>query len=156
MRTREKMTIPLRKKSKPAIIDHRNPSEVTDAYWLRAERKSGRYPKYTERSGKWLIFVPIAAIDEVWKKIKVATEKGLLGGASKVATARPSPNATSPKTKVICVYTYDWSDEKDVKRIREELRTLGINAKIPYKADDDTLAGKYSNRGDKRISTYYE
>ena len=131
------------------------PSQVTDAYWLSTVRKSGEYPAHTELGGKWLIFVPVAQIDEVWAKIKDATEKGLLGGSAKVATAMPNPNATNPN-KVICVYTYDWTDEGDVRRVREVLRTLGIVAKIPYKADNDTLTDRYTNRGHKRISKYYE
>jgi len=57
---------------------------------------------------------------------------------------------------VICVYTYDWTDKEDVKRIRQELRDLGITRKIPYKADRETLSGKYAIRGDKRISKYFE
>ena len=98
----------------------------------------------------------MVAIDEVWARIRDATERGLLGGSSKVATARPNPNAANPKTKVICVYTYDCADENDVMRVRTQLRQLGITARIPYKADDDTFAGKYSKRGDKAISRYYE
>ena len=132
------------------------PSEVVDAYWIFAERESGGYPDATENSGKWLIFVPVRQVDVVWAKIKRATEEGKLGGSAKVATARPNPNATNPATKVICVYTYDWTDEKDVRRIRQELRNLGIVAKIPYKADQDTDAGKYAPRGGARISKYYE
>ncbi len=49
--------------------------------------------------------------------------------------------------KVICVYTYDWTDEADVRRVRQELRALGITSKIPYKTDDDTNAGRYSSQG---------
>src|SRR2546425_1142356 len=30
--------------------------------------KIGRYPAATERGGKWLIFVPVALMDEVWAK----------------------------------------------------------------------------------------
>jgi len=132
------------------------PSQVTEAYWLSAERKAGEYPAHTERGGKWLLFVPVSQIDEVWAKVKDATEKGLLGGSSKVATAKPNPNATNHDSKVICVYTYDWTDEEDVRRVRAVLRELGIVANIPYKADNDTLAGNYANRGQKRISKYYE
>jgi hypothetical protein len=132
------------------------PSEVTDRYWLHAERKTGSYPAATENCGKWLVFVPVAQIDEVWAKIELATEEGRLGSSVKVATARPNPNATNPDTKVICVYTYDWTDEADVKRIRQQLRELGITSKIPYKADQDTYAGKYAIQGHKRISKYYE
>ena len=145
-----------RKRSKPATVDDRRPSKVHDAYWLCAERKFGEYPEHAERGGKWLIFVPVVAIDEVWARIRDATERGILGGSAKASTARPNPNAADPKARVICVYTYDCTDEKDVMRVRAQLRSLGITAKIPYKADDDTFAGKYSKRGDKRISRYYE
>ena len=95
-------------------------------------------------------------MDTVWRKIKKATEEGKLGDSAKVATAKFNPNATNHNTKVICVYTYDWTDTEDVKRIREELRKIGITNKIPYKADKDTLRGKYRIRGHTRISKYYE
>jgi len=133
-----------------------NPSEVADVYWLYAERKKGRYPEPTPRAGKWLIFAPLDSLDEVWAKIKEATEEGELGGSSKVGTARPHPNATNPNSRVICVYTYDWKDEKDVRRVRDELKKLGIRNKIPYKSDEDTLSGKYRVTGHTRISKYFE
>ncbi len=132
------------------------PSEVSEAYWIGAERKKGVYPDHTENGGKWLIFVPLTQVDEVWEKIRRATEEGKLGGSAKASTARPNPNARDPNTKVICVYTYDWTDENDVKRVREELRQLGVLSKIPYKADQETYSGKYANRGNTRISKYYE
>lgn len=132
------------------------PSEVIDVYWIYAKNDKSEYLKATVRSGKWLIFANISNIDELWAKIKKATEEGKLGDSAKVATAKPNPNATNQATKVICVYTYNWTDEKDVKRVREELRLLGITNKIPYKADEDTLSGKYIVRGDTKISKYYE
>jgi hypothetical protein len=147
-----------KKSRKRSIVPCENPtpSEVTDSYWLHAERKKGTYPEHSENGGKWLIFVPLSLVNAVWEKIRRATEEGNLGGSAKVATARPNPNATNPNTKVICVYTYDWTDENDVKRIREELRQLGVTSKIPYKADQETYSGMYANRGNKRISKYYE
>jgi hypothetical protein len=132
------------------------PSEVTDVYWIYAKREKGKYPKPTPRSGKWLIFVDPENVDEVWAKIKKAVEEGKLGDSAKVATAKPNPLAGKSDAKVICVYTYDWTDEKDVKRIREELRKLGITNKISYKADEDTLSGKYRITGHRKISKYYE
>lgn len=132
------------------------PSEVTEVYWIFAERKEGKYPLPTLNCGKWLVFVDVERVDETWSKIKKATEKGKLGNSTKVATAKPNQFATNPDTKVICVYTYDWTDENDVKRIREELRKVGITNKIPYKADEDTLSGKYRVRGHTKISKYYE
>lgn len=132
------------------------PSEEKNVYWIYAERKVGGYPYPTERSGKWLIFVDPEDVDEVWAKIKKATEEGKLGYASKVSTAKPNPLAVNPRSRVICVYTYDWTDEDDVRRIREELRKLGITQKIPYKSDEDTMSGRYRIYGHKRISKYYE
>jgi len=131
------------------------PSDVTDSYWLHAERNKGTYPVDSEHAGKWLIFVPPTLVDEIWVNIRRATEEGKLGSSAKVATARPNPNATNSK-KVICVYTYDWTDKSDVKRIRKKLRQLGVTFKIPYKADQDTASGAYANRGKKHISKYYE
>lgn len=132
------------------------PSEVMDIYWIYAERKKGGYSRSTLQSGKWLVFVDAGDVDEVWAKIKRATEEGRLGDRSKVAAAKPNPNAPDPNERVICVYTHDWTDEEDVRRIREELRGLGITGKIPYKTDEDTLRGRYRVRGHTRISKYYE
>ncbi len=119
------------------------PSHVTDRYWLHAFRKKGKFVKVNE-------------LDEAWERIKKATEDGLLGDSAKVGTMRPNPHGKDTDSKVICVYTYDWTDEADVRRIRENLRKIGIINKIPYKADEDTSKGKYAVRGDKRISKYYE
>ncbi len=135
------------------ILD--KPSMVTNDYWVHATRKEGKYPK-PKNSGKWLLFVPNKSIDEVWAKIKRATEEGLLGERSKCATAIPNPNAKNQDSKVICVYTYDWTDKEDVMKIREQLRQLGITNKIPYKSDEDTLTGKYLITGHTKISKYYE
>ncbi len=76
------------------------PSEITDVYWIYAMRKKGKYPKATQRSGKWLIFVDLQNVDEVWAKIKEATEEGKLGDSAKVATSKPNPLAGKSKSKV--------------------------------------------------------
>ena len=133
----------------------RPPSKATDGYWIFASRKKGKYPRPTPKSGKWLIFVNEREVDAAWAKIKRAVEEGRLGQEVKVSTPKPKPADIGYKKAehVICVYTYDWTDKKDVKRIREELRKLGITNKIPYKADDDP---RYAARGDKGISRYYE
>ena len=132
------------------------PSQATDVFWMSARRKRGTYPNSTVKSGKWLVFVPTISIDTAWAKIKKATEEGRLGSASKVSTARPNPNANDPSQHVVCVYTYDWTDESDVRRIREELRKLGFTNKLPYKSDEDTMEGKYRVTGHRKISKYYE
>ncbi|MBW4574712.1 MAG: DUF1917 domain-containing protein [Aphanothece sp. CMT-3BRIN-NPC111] len=134
----------------------RLPSQETDAPWLDAKRKKGTYPSSTSRSGKWLIFAPIAEIDNLWANIKQATEQGLLGNSAKVSTAMGGSLPTDANEKVICVYTYDGTNEEDVRRIRQKLRKLGITRKIPYKEDEDTRSGKYRALGHRRISKYYE
>lgn len=151
-------TMTLNIEGKPVCYFCQNPSEATNGYWIFASRRKGKYPKPSPRSGKWLIFVNIKDICEVWAKIRKATEEGKLGAEAKVSTAKSKPADIGYKKDehVICVYTYDWTDEKDVERIREELRKLGITNKIPYKADEDTGKGRYAARGHKRISKYYE
>ncbi|HBH46634.1 MAG: hypothetical protein A2445_02710 [Candidatus Jacksonbacteria bacterium RIFOXYC2_FULL_44_29] len=132
------------------------PSKITNDYWVFAEREIGEYPEHTASGGKWLLFVNIYSIDKIWAKIKIATEKGRLGGMAKAATVKINPDFPNSKIKVICVYTYDWKDELDVKRIREELRMIGITRKISYKADEDTELGKYRTDGSEKLSKYYE
>lgn len=136
--------------------DKGNPSEVIDKYWLYAFRKDGYYPSSKSRGGKWLIFEDYATIDQIWDKIKQATENGVLGICSKVATAKSNENSSNPNQSVICVLTYDHQDKTDVMRIRQELKKLGITKKIPYKSDKKTREGVYKNRGDKNISEYFE
>lgn len=138
-------------------INTRRPSQVTGDYWIYAERQQGSYPEATdEGSGKWMVFVTRDKIDSVWNTIADAIRQGKLGDEAKVSTARPNPNAANEKEHVICIYTYDYRDVEDVKRIRATLRDLGISWKIPYKTDAVTYAGLYQVRGHKRISTYYE
>jgi hypothetical protein len=136
--------------------DDERPSEVSDRYWIYAERsEASTYPHHGPRGGKWMLFVKNAEVDAWWSKVKAATESGLLGSSSKVATMKQNPNAASPDTRVICVYTYDVGDETDCSRVRDVLRQLGVTWKIPYKTDEDTVAGKYSKSG-VRVSKRYE
>jgi hypothetical protein len=135
----------------------KKPSEVTDAFWIYAYRNKGKYPdSIPEYSGKWLIFVNNNDIDSVWVKIRYATENGLLGNSSKVATPKINPNAVDTEMKVICIYTYDYRDKEDVMRIRQEIRNIGILNKIPYKTDKATRERQYNINGNTRISIYYE
>jgi Domain of unknown function (DUF1917). len=125
------------------------PSAIRDEPWVWAERLRGNGPDFTERSGKWLIFVSVEHLDEAWGMVQSATEDGYLGPLSKAATAMPGEFASSSTSKVICVYTYDFEDEADVKRVREELRTRCRVTRASYKTDQDTIEGNYG-RGTSR------
>lgn len=138
------------------IFSQKLPSKTRNAYWIYSERTKDEYPQHTIYGGKWLIFVSDHNVDRIWLKIKSATENGILGGSSKVATAKTNPGFSNSKVKVICVYTYDWRDEKDAKRVREELREIGITRKIVYKTDEDTYLGAYSDTSTTKISKYFE
>ncbi len=91
--------------------------------------------------GKWLLYVPKDSIDQVWKKVAHATLEGELGSSTKVATAR---QAGPGDEYVICVYTEDYLDTDDVKRVREKLRGLGFTQRLYYKPDIYTYLGIYS------------
>jgi hypothetical protein len=134
----------------------KRPSTENNGYWIVSIRPEGEYPKPTLNIGKWIIFTAVEKVDDIWDQIDKATRAGLLGPESKVSTAKPNPHSKDPKTRVICVYSYDWTDVEDVKRIRNELHKIGISKKIPYKSDIDTAAGKYSADGNDRISKYFE
>ena len=132
------------------------PSRTTRNYWIYAERRTSKYPEQTVRGGKWLIFVSMHSVDRIWARIKAATEEGRLGSMAKAATAKANQDFPNSTAKVICVYTYDWQDEQDVKRVREELRKMGITRKISYKADEDTEQGRYHTNSSAKLSKYYE
>ena len=134
-------------------VQSSNPSKVESCYWIYATAISGHEPSID--AGKWLVFVHIDEVDVVWRRIKAATEAGKLGSLSKVSTAKANKNAYDPDTKVICVYCQDSNDEKDVMRVRDELRRLGIEDRIPYKTDQATREGRYKNRGSKNVSKYF-
>ncbi|OGG73230.1 hypothetical protein A3A38_02455 [Candidatus Kaiserbacteria bacterium RIFCSPLOWO2_01_FULL_53_17] len=125
-------------------------------YWTYAQSKNGEYPEHTSRGGKWLIFVSAYNLPTVWRKVKTAVEEGRLGGMAKAATKKLNSHSQNSDYKVICVYTYDWTDHQDVKRIREELRKVGIIRKISYKSDEDTERGIYRANSSEKISKYYE
>lgn len=132
----------------------RKPSQTSDVLWLYAfNEKTDKLP--IDNCGKWQIFLPLEELDAAWQKIKTATRRGKLGVESKTSTARPSPLAPDPKTKVICVYTYDFQDLEDAARIAWRIWEMGlVKSVLNYKKDSDTELGKYSNRGSKQISPY--
>ncbi len=53
---------------KSKLEEEKKPSNTDDVDWIYAESKKD-YPASTENSGKWLIFVYLKYIDEVWNKI---------------------------------------------------------------------------------------
>lgn len=95
--------------------------------------------KYFCLSGKWLLFPQTKDVDRVWSTICQATVEGKLGHYAKVA-----PRGGG-HTHTICVYSIDFTDEKDVYRVRQVLNDLGFTGKLSYKPDVYTYCGIYGN-----------
>ena len=132
--------------------DARIPTQTVDVYWIYTYYPTYQFQKEkSERvSGKWLIFEHVSEVDATWKKIELATLKGLLGPSAKVSTAKPNPNAFDVTMKVICVYTEDFNNKLDIDRIAKAIRSLGIDNKLIYKLDRDI--GKYHKDGFTNLS----
>lgn len=118
---------------------------------LRKAMETGLYAAAREKgctSGKWLLFPTADQVGRYWSLVATATAAGELGHAAKVATDDGSGNAAS---RLICVYTEDFSDKGDVRRVLERLAGMGLAGRaagpmgeergIYYKADAFTYLG---------------
>ncbi|KAM0718031.1 hypothetical protein Q7P37_006363 [Cladosporium fusiforme] len=74
-------------------------------------------------SGKWMLFPKPDDLHRVWRQVAEATADGKLGPTSKVGTYEPD---NLIKGTLICVYTYDFSELADVKRVLHALFDLNI------------------------------
>ncbi|EHY55364.1 hypothetical protein HRR83_008810 [Exophiala dermatitidis] len=90
-------------------------------------------------SGKWMMFVPTDDIDRVWAIVARGVWEGKLGTSAKVAVAtageeeeqegqvsRSNRYGAQQNQRLICVYTYDFSDRVDVKRVLLGMKDLGL------------------------------
>lgn len=95
-------------------------------------------------SGKWMFFPTVDYVDSFWKTVVTAVDKGDLGDVAKVATDDRSGHA-----RLICVYTEDFSDKEDVKRVLMTLVEKGLVDEelrpIYYKCDAYTHLDIKSN-----------
>ncbi len=105
--------------------DTARPSDYAAVYWIECKRKHGDYPAPTPDTGEWRIRLTVDNVDDVWAKVKKATEAGKLGYKSKVST-RPAAGQADPDQRLLAVRTYSATDTADVDRIKSELEALGI------------------------------
>ena len=109
----------------------------TTKYLLQAARNCGMVV------GKWMLFPRANEVDQVWEKVVRATVDGRLGISCKVATREsddPGDVAFLARTRLICVYTYDFGDEEDVRRVLNGLAEMGL---VPEKGGLWYKCGKY-------------
>ncbi|CAD0083325.1 unnamed protein product [Aureobasidium vineae] len=95
-------------------------------------------------NGKWMLFPKPEDVNRVWKLVAEAVVDGRLGDTAKIAPADPPDPSVQKKKQtshLICVYTRDFSDLDDGRRVLEELIELGLaprnaaDGAIYYKAD---------------------
>ncbi|KAI9775391.1 MAG: hypothetical protein M1839_001246 [Geoglossum umbratile] len=90
-------------------------------------------------SGKWMLFPTKDSVDDMWAKVATATAEGQLGTAAKVSTADGKDNDTLG-TFLICIYTSDFTDKADVKRVLTKMVSLGLAGKngrpVSYKCGE--------------------
>lgn len=77
--------------------------------------------------------MPKGIDQNLWEQIRGATIEGYLGTQSKVLKGFTRA----------CVYTRDYRDLDDLRRILTVLRKLGVRGWIDYKRDCDTARGLY-------------
>ncbi len=121
-------------------IDAAEWPSASSEFWLHAPGKSTKSFFSTTATGKWCIFpTEDEEVDEIWEKIKALAEQDafVLAKTSTLATRHRHPSY------VICVYTLDWKDEEDVKRVKDALRAAGIQQPLKYKRDWDTFNHVY-------------
>lgn len=94
-------------------------------------------------SGKWMLFQSSNNVTEVWRAVAEATVENRLGSEAKVAT-----DGGDGASRLICVYTKDFSDTADAIRVLHELDAMGLvdtKKGIYYKADVYTYLDIFSN-----------
>jgi Domain of unknown function (DUF1917) len=89
-------------------------------------------------TGKWMFFPSANFVDEMWAAIAGATARGDLGIGAKVAT-----NDGSSNQRLIAVYTRDYEDMEDIRRVLRQLVNLKLvsdstDSPIYYKMDGYT------------------
>ncbi|RYP27172.1 hypothetical protein DL768_011324 [Monosporascus sp. mg162] len=90
------------------------------------------------RCGKWMLFPSVKDVNKTWEIVARATANNELGIAAKVA---PRPEDEDDhndgdgddgkgddldKARLICVYTADFRDMEDVRRVARKLKQLGL------------------------------
>lgn len=74
-----------------------------------------------------MLFPNEREIDDVWQKVATHTANGDLGIAAKVEP-KPSAGEGTKVERLICIYTYNFRDMDDVKRVLGKLRVTGVVA----------------------------
>ncbi|KAL4948275.1 hypothetical protein BDW69DRAFT_189407 [Aspergillus filifer] len=73
-------------------------------------------------TGKWMMFITPDRVDQYWGAVAEATMAGHLGIGAKVATDA----GEGDKARLIAIYTRDYDDKDDVKRVLRKLAEMNL------------------------------
>lgn len=105
-------------------------------YWLNAEREDAPFYS-TQKSGKWCLSFALEEVDAAWARIDALVAAGKVCAA--IASTVWGSRTRGFDTLVICVFTENWEDKDDVRRVRQLLLEEGFTASMGYKRDIDTV-----------------
>ncbi len=122
------------------------PSEVSEPRWLYAFQADESFDAPGDEmgiptAGKWMLFCNTETIDDIWKRVADAVKEGDLGP---VACASSAGMARDNK-QVIFVYVTDWRDTEEVKRVLSGIRALGVEDRLSFKRDADSVMRNIPN-----------
>ena len=106
--------------------------------------ESARVAGFT--TGKWMIFLSRDVADANWIKIATAVVEGELGCAAKIGPTKidTTHQAGAGRPVLCCIYTSDFSDRAEVKRVLLALDAMGLpggQIRCGYKPDVFTSLG---------------
>ena len=91
---------------------------------VEAERKLlAAAKKYEVKSGKWMLFPIRRDVDRIWGTVAEAMGRGQLGHVAKVAAECDQGDRVG---RPVCVYTHDFGNREDVKRVLLKLVELDL------------------------------
>ncbi len=98
-------------------------------------------------SGKWVLFFEENNVLSCWGDIKSMVEEEKIPSA-KISTRLQIEKGLQSRY-VACVYTEDYTDEKDVMRVKDCLRDKGFEQELHYKPDIYTTLGIYHDNAEE-------
>ena len=97
-----------------------------------------------------MLFLKPQDADAAWERIARSTANGQLGCSAKI-----NPTKDRNEDAVCCIYTPNFADQEDVKRVLVALQAMGLVSKTGYKPDFFTHLGIYKENPWRLSPTLY-
>ena len=78
------------------------------------------------KTGKWLLFVGLDDVDYAWGRVAKGTAEDDLGVSARVAAKEADGEDESKGGRLICIYTKDFENKEDAKRVLKKMKELGL------------------------------